>query len=129
MLNFLKRLFNRKATVDSVLAEYNLTRNELKDINLSFRINADKIGLDDLKKICQNEDITIKKDKSQFTAMEIISISSNAITIISFLISLERWISSKTPLECDGQKMPLNKAIQFFLNKIISQLKAKKQNV
>ncbi len=129
MLNFLKRLFNRKATVDSVLAEYNLTRNELKDINLSFRINADKIGLDDLKKICQNEDITIKKDKSQFTAMEIISISSNAITIISFLISLERWISSKTPLECDGQKMHLNKAIQFFLNKIISQLKAKKQNV
>lgn len=127
MLNFLRHFKSRRRSVDEELAEYGLTRDDLQDVDLAFSISADDIALADLQKIGEGTAVDIRNDESNFTAMEFFSVSSNAITIISFLISLERWVSARTPLECDGQKVPLNDAIPFYLNKILANVKRKSE--
>ncbi|MBO6032505.1 MAG: hypothetical protein J6Q22_13790 [Prevotella sp.] len=122
MIDKLKRIFCKSKTLNEYLAEANLEEKDLQDMTASIDIEGAYLTEAQKSKLASEEGLEFSEDTAHFSGMEIISLSSSAITIISALISLEKWLGSRysvtITLNGTRQKLSINQAISTILNNV-----------
>ena len=119
-MSILKKLFCRSKSINDYLAEANLEEKDLQDMTASIEIDATYLSESQKSKLASEEGLELKEETANFSGMEVISCTSSAITIISALISLEKWIGSKyfvtITIKGERQRVTVNQAIRLILD-------------
>ena len=122
MIDKIKKLFCKSKTLNDYLAEANIEEKDLQDMTASIDIEGAYLTESQKSKLASEEGLEFSEDTANFSGIEIISLSSSAITIISTLISLEKWLGSRysVTITLNGikQKLPINQAIITILNNV-----------
>ena len=92
MFNCIKNLFCKRSSVDDILRKANITKESLEHVNVSFDINSDALKQEKFDELAAKHSVKIEKSDSHFSGAEAFAFTSNAITIISFLVLQNRII-------------------------------------
>lgn len=119
-MNIFKKLFCRSKSLNDYLAEANLEEKDLQDMTASIEFDATCLNESQKSQLTNEGGLELKEETANFTGMEIVSCTSSAITIISALISLEKWIGSKyfvtITIKGERQRVTVNQAIRLIFD-------------
>ena len=115
----IKKLFGRNKTLDEYLNEAGLTREDLKDISVTLEFDASRLSDSQKQKLASDNGLQLNKETSNFAGWEFMTNTASAITIISALISLKKWLDSNhfviMKVNNVKQKVTINQAIALTL--------------
>ncbi len=119
MNNILRKLFSKNRTIDDILRKSNVPKTCLEHINVSFDIDSDALKKEKFEELAARHSLNLQKGESHFSGMEAFAFTSNAITIISCLISLEKWVGSRYYVNLTindvRQRVTINDAIKHIV--------------
>lgn len=119
MIDKLKKILVGRKSLNDYLAEAGLSEEDLKNKMATFEFDASFLTESQKSKLENESGLLLHRDTANFTGMEIISCTSSAITILSALISLEKWLGSKFFVSISSnnlkQKVTINQAIKIIL--------------
>ena len=119
MFQCLKKLFGKSMTVDDILQKSNIAKDSLEHVNVSFDIDSDALKREKFEELAAQHSLELQKGESHFSGMEAFSFTSNAITILSFLVTLEKWVGNRYYVNLKinevRQRVTINDAIKHIL--------------
>ena len=102
------------------LVEAGLNEEDLQGITASLDVDASTLSKKQKQLLTADEGAGLKPSTSNFTGLEIISCTSSAITILTTLVSLEKWVGSRIfvtiTLNNVKHRVPVNQAIKLLLD-------------
>ena len=90
----LKTALCGEKTLSDYLAETGLEETDLQKVTATLEVETDKLSDEQKSQLANEESFKAEGETYNFTGMELISCVASAMTIISTLISLEKWVGS-----------------------------------
>ena len=106
-------------SLNDYLSEAGLSEEDLQGITASLDVDASDLSNSQKRHLADEDGFELKPSTSNFTGMEISACTASAITILSTLISLEKWVGSKIfvtiTLNNVKHRVTVNQAIKALL--------------